>query len=95
MLCGLQRGGGAPRTPTVRVQVAIDFMDAIKGGKREIRLGGFKGVPGGKTVEVDIPAGMKAQSYVSHIPIYAPIIGPTLNISQLSSNPAPYTCDQS
>ena len=41
----------------MRVQVAIDFMDAIKGGKREIRLGGFKGVPGGKTVEVDIPAG--------------------------------------
>ena len=50
-----QRGG--PRTSTVRVQVAIDFMDAIKGGKREIRLGGFKGMPAGKTVEVDIPPG--------------------------------------
>ena len=58
-MCSMQRGG-AQRVMNVRVQVAIDFMDAIRGAKRQLDLGGVGGMPAGKSVEVDIPAGAPA-----------------------------------
>lgn len=42
--------------PMARTQLRISFEDAIKGGSRRLDLGAL-GVPGGKTVEVQIPPG--------------------------------------
>ena len=51
--------GGGQRMrmrPMARTQLRISFEDAIKGGSRRLDLGAL-GVPGGKTVEVQIPPG--------------------------------------